>query len=180
MSQKPGGRSHFLPQKLVQKDGGAREDGRRRPLDAAPPPPSPGILSHPAEGLNPPLLINPPVTPSIHGMLPPAGGRGRGGANLTALRSWRETGGTGGRTGGREGQGGTGGDGRLLPLLHNLLPISGVIQRVFPTIISKSGGSGANPAALRRAGGLRSDNSKGSGSCKGLLSRVPISSRSAA
>lgn len=96
------------------------------------PSPSLGILPHPAaaEGLNPPLLINPPVTLGIHGMLSLAGGRGRRGANLTPLQRWRETRGVGGRRGGAA---------VFFPRLHNLLPISGVIQRVFQMIISKSG-----------------------------------------
>lgn len=91
-----------------------------------PPEPSQGILSHPAavEGLIPPLLINPPVTPGIHGKLSLAGGHGRSGANLPSPKLVGD---------------GNGGGGRLLLLVHNLLPISGVIQPVFQMIISKSG-----------------------------------------
>lgn len=50
--------------------------------------------------------------------------------------------------------------GRLRTLLHNLLPISDIIQRGFSDDNFEIWGCGANPAALHFTEGLLSDNFK--------------------
>lgn len=101
-------------------------------------------------------------------------------ANLPVIKvtergkKWHDELKEGGRRGGRKKKNG------LLLLLHNLVPISDIIQWVFSDDNLEIWGCGANPAALHFTEGLLSDNFKWNERCKGLLSRVPIKSHSAA